>query len=138
MKFIKGIMTTLRLLIQPFGRAIDRFMVCFFPDSRTYLVYTINRCTWLSNILRWCTRKPLFYEKTRLLQKKIILHIGKFVISHQKLRKICKYILSHFPSLQKKLQQQIYIQHSSLNIKSILNRVELSPKSAYIYKLLLK
>ena len=71
MKSIKGIKITLRLLIQSVGKNIDRFMVCFFPESRTYLVHTVNRCTLLSNILHWCTGvlgNLCFLKKTRLLQ----------------------------------------------------------------------
>lgn len=141
MKSIKGIKITLRLLIQSVGKNIDRFMVCFFPESRTYLVHTVNRCTLLSNILRWCTGKPLFSEKNEAptVGKKVIQYIGKFVLSHQKIKEICKYILSYFPSLQKKLKQQFYMQYSSFyNSSTILNTAELSPKSEFIYKLLSK
>ena len=108
MKIIKGIKTILRLPIQSIGKAVDRFMVCFFPRSRTYLVHTINRYRWLSNALRRCAGKPLFFGKNQLpvedlfsslsrdiqsLAIKIILKIGKFVLCHQKIKKICKYLL---------------------------------------------
>lgn len=154
MKSIKRITTTLQLLIQSVRKSIDRFMVCFFPESRTCLVHTVNRCTWLSNILRRCTGKPLFSGKNKaptvglflscrtdikFILKKVIQYIGKFVLSHQKIKEICKYILSYFPSLQKKLIQQIYMQYSSFyNSSTILNTAELSPKSEFIYKLLSK
>jgi len=154
MKSIKGIKITLRLLIQSVGKNIDRFMVCFFPESRTYLVHTVNRCTLLSNILRWCTGKSLFSEKNeaptvglflscrtdiKLILKKIVLHIGKFVLRHQKLKNICKNILCCFPPLQRKLKQLFYTaSHSFLDSSSILNAVGLSPKSEAIYKLLSK
>jgi hypothetical protein len=154
MKSIKRITTTLQLLIQSVRKSIDRFMVCFFPESRTCLVHTVNRCTWLSNILRRCTGKPLFSGKNKaptlrllssfcadikLILKKTVLHIGKFVLSHQKTKKTCKHILCYFPPLQSKLKQLFYTApHSFLDSSSILNTVGLSPKSEAIYKLLSK
>lgn len=154
MKIIKGIKTILRLPIQSIGKAVDRFMVCFFPRSRTYLVHAINRYRWLSNALRRCAGKPLFFGKNQLpvedlfsslsmdiqsLAIKIILKIGKFVLCHQKIKKICKYLLRYFPTLRNKLAQAFYTPHDYFYSSSaILNTVRLSPKAKSIYKLLEK
>ena len=121
----------IRNIIQPIVKRLNELLLKFCPETRCWLVRSVNKMAWLSNGLRRCTGKAPLLSTNELVApgnlliacktdgkricKKGLSKTINFILQHPQIKTNCKKILIHFPKVTAKLKQIFYSPCGALN-----------------------